>query len=333
MDTTKIHPTYFGSRLEESISVVHAERKPLIESFLYEKSALLLYADDGVGKSVLTLQACMQATIKESKVFGEFLVPQPRKILYFQMERHPDETFERMRHMRRVIPFDTNSFALSTALQGTNLQNAKLHADALTKLVDIVDEVGFIPDIVAFDPIYTLAQDGLEKAESCNAITSFFRIVQLYLNCAIIATSHTNRGVRDFDNPNNRVGKDMYGNRFLSAFFTGSYHIKDKNDGAGTEWRLGKNSQKNLEKNFELMYDHANYQSIYLSDGKFSKKDKLDNFLKACKTSQKEFSFSDMQSNSQLSDSVLRGYLIGYLEKIITQSSKGSHGKILYKCL
>jgi len=70
-----------------------------------------------------------------------------------------------------------------------------------------------------------------------------------------------------------------------------------------------------------------------ISGGKFSKKDRLDNFLKACKAQNKEFSYADMQANSDLSDSPLRGYLTGYLKEIIKESSKGSRGKILYKCL
>lgn len=325
-----LNHTYYGQALEDAINTVHPERKALIENFLYEKSALLLYADDGAGKSVLTLQACMQATVKDSKVFGEFNVPQDNKILYFQMERHSDESFERMRHMVKAFPFDKNKFALSLALQGTNLQNGDSHAKALISIIEIINEIGFEPNILAFDPIYTLAQEGLETAGACNAITSFFRVLQLQTNCAIIATSHTNRGVRDIKT-HKREGKDMYGNRFLSAFFTGSYHIQAKPDGLGSLWTLDKNSQRNLEKKIDLMYDAANYQSIFLSDGKFSKKDKLENYLKSRKLQNLEFSFADMLENSDLSDSTLRGYLAGHLKNLVVESSKLSRGKILYK--
>ena len=76
---------YFGKSLDEAIHTVRPERKALIENFLYEKSALMLYADDGVGKSVLAIQACMQATVKDSKVFGEFNVPEANEILFFQL--------------------------------------------------------------------------------------------------------------------------------------------------------------------------------------------------------------------------------------------------------
>lgn len=331
MENFNTHPTYFGTSLEEAINTVHPERKALIENLLYEKSAIMLYSDDGTGKSVLVLQACLQATIKGCRVFGEFNVPEARNVLYFQMERHPDESFERMRHLQTAIPFDKNRFALSVALQGTNLQEPKSNAEALVKIVSIVDEIGFTPDIVAFDPIYTLASSGLETAEACNAITNFFRIIQIHLNCTILATSHTNRGVRDPEKPGKRTGQDMYGNRFLSAFFTGSYHIIGKPNGEGSVWKLDKNSQKNLEKKIELMYDASNYQSIYLSDGKFSKKDKLENYLKSRKLQNLEFSFSDMLDNSELSDSTLRGYLSGHLRGKLEESSKLKQGKLLYK--
>lgn len=335
--TESIHPTptYFGNSLDLAINTVNPERKPLIDNFLYEKSSLMLYADDGAGKSVLTLQACMQATVKDSKVFGEFNVPEPRNVLYFQMERHPDESFERIRHLKTVIPFDSSKFALSVTLQDIDLQEPKSHANALLKVVETIEEIGFKPEIVAFDPIYTLASSGLETAEACNAITRFFRMIQIHLTCSILATSHTNRGVRSTDpeKMGKREGQDMYGNRFLSAFFTGSYHITSKDDGVGSKWKLNKNSQKNLEKSFELLYDPSTYQSMFLSDGKFSKKDKLDNYLKACKGQNIELSYDDMQRTSGLSDSALRGYLSGYLKDKLEKSSKAKFGKQLYKFL
>lgn len=326
-----LHPTYFGKSLEEAINTVTPERKAIVENFLYEKSAIMLYADDGVGKSVLALQACLQATIKDCKVFGEFNVPKANNILYFQMERHPDESFERIRHLQQVIPFDKDRFALSVALQGTNLQDKASNKEAIEKVGNIVKEIKFEPDLVAFDPIYPLTCGGLETAEACNAITNFFRTIQISLNCTILATSHTNRGVRDPEKKGARTGKDMYGNRFLSAFFTGSYHIKLKPDESGTLWERDKNSQKNLEKKIELMYDASNYQSIFLNDGKFSKKDKLENWLKSRKAQDLEFSFEDMLKNSELSDSTLRGYLSGHLKNSVLTSSKLSKGKLLYK--
>lgn len=329
MEPDKIPTTYYGDSLDVAINQVLPERKALIENFLYEKSALMLYADDGVGKSVLTLQACMQATSSDNKVFGEFAVPEPCNVLYFQMERHPDESFERMQHLVHAFPFDRKRFALSVALQGTNLQDRDSKVQAISMIPAIINEIGFTPHIVAFDPIYTLSQDGLETANACNAITSFFRIIQLYLNCSIIATSHTNRGVRDLEG--HRVGKDMYGNRFLSAFFTGSYHIEAKQDGLGSIWKLQKNSQKNLEKKIELMYDGSNYSSTYLSDNKMTKKERLDNFIKLCKSNNKEFSFDDLKRESDLSDSTIRAYLTVYLKNGVSVSSKLSRGKVLYK--
>ncbi len=333
MEPFSQHPTYFAASLEEAINTVHSERQPLIENFLYEKSALLIYADDGVGKSILCLQACLQATVKDSKVFGEFDVPHARKVLYFQMERHPDESFERIRHLKNVIPYDSKKFALSVALQGTDLQDSHSRLKALDIVKATMKEINFIPEIIAFDPIYVMASDDLSTAPACNAITSFFRVIQIGTNASILATSHTNRGIRSEEPPYKRVGKDMYGSRFLSAFFTGSYLIEQKSDSSGSVFTLDKNSQKNLEKKFSLNYDASCYCSWIDTDGKYTKKDKLDNFLKTCKNFDKEFSFKEMQDVSGLSDSVLRGHLSGYLEGHVKNSSKLSYGKLLYRFL
>lgn len=323
---------FTGDILKSSIQATTPERKPLIEGLVYEKSALMLYADDGSGKSVLTLQACMQATVAESKVFDEFHVPRACSVLYFQMERHQDESFERMKHLIDTFPFDPLKFCLSVELQGIDLQTIKGKIDALKHVLSCASELPFIPDIVAFDPIYTMTAGGLETAEACNAITSFFRLVQLSLSCTIIATSHTNRGIRDPEQAGKRVGQDMYGNRFLSAFFTGSYHIQCKPEGTGTIWKLDKNSQKNLEKKFELIYDASNYRSFFhLDDSKLDKKDKLDMFLKTCKLQNKTFDIDQMMAYSGLSPSKLRGHLRGYLQEILEIVSKSKRGKFLYR--
>lgn len=327
----KLINRFTGDALQKAINTTTPERKPLIENLLYEKSALMLYADDGVGKSVLTLQACMQATVAESVVFEEFHVPRACNVLYFQMERHPDESFERMRHLINVFPFDNTRFCLSAELQGIDLQSPKGKLDATNRVMECAIELPFVPDIVAFDPIYTMTAGGLETAEACNAITSFFRIVQLSLGCTILATSHTNRGVRDPEKKGRRVGQDMYGNRFLSAFFTGSYHITSKPDGVGSSWKLDKNSQKNLEKSFELIYDPSCYRSSISTNGKQNKKERLDAYLKSTKLQNLEVDFDKMQVNSGLSDSPLRGYLTGYLRDKLEICRKLSNGKLIYK--
>ena len=325
-----ILPTYFGKSLETALDNIPSERKAIIEGFLYEKSALLLYADDGIGKSTLSLQASLQATWEGSKVFGEFNVPISRNLLYFQMERHPDEVFERIRYLKQVISYDSNRFALSASLQGINLQSNLSSKEAFLTVNRIIKEIGFIPDLIVFDPIYAMTSDDLSTAQACNAITRFFRVIQLHINCSILATSHTNRGIRDPET-HQRVGKDMYGNRFLSAFFTGSYHIVGRPDGYGTIFKLDKNSQKNLEKQFELVYDPSSYLSWKAQEAILSGKDKLLSFIESCKSQNKEFSFADMQSVSGVSDSTLRTYMVGHLLNKIQVSSKSKYGKILYK--
>ena len=323
--------TYCGEVLDRAINEVQYERKPLIDNFLYEKSALMLYADDGSGKSALCLQTCLQATVGGSKLFGEFDIPKACKVLYFQMERHPDESFERIKHLRQVIPFDNNNFIISVSLQGINLQEPEGFMIAMQRVEEIIGK-HFTPDIIAIDPIYPLVMDDLSTASACNAVTNFFRTLQLRTNATILATTHTNRGVRDKET-HQRVGKDMYGSRFLSAFFTGSYHVEIKPDGEGTKFKLDKNSQRNLEKKFGLIYDAASYCSWIEKDGNLTKKDKLDNFINTCKMTKKEFSFADMKAISDLSDSALRGYLSGHLKDKLKIVHKASRGKVIYAVL
>ena len=133
------------------------------------------------------------------------------------------------------------------------------------------------------------------------------------------------------ENPGHRVGKDMYGNRFLSAFYTASYKVESLVDGKGTRFTRDKNCQKNIERRFELIYDPSCYRSWTSSDDPLSKKDRLDNFIKTCQMSNKTFTFEEMQSISDLSDSALRVHLAGYLKKIVLPASILNRGKILYR--
>lgn len=324
---------FTGEVLKEAVATVHPERPFIINNFLYEKSAMMLYADDGVGKSVICLQACLQMTLAESKFLGEFEITKARNIIYFQMERHPDESFERMRHMQTIIPYDPSNLCISVELQGIDLMDKASSALAYNNVIKTIKAFGKAPDVMAFDPIYSMVSGDLSNSETCNAVTGFFRKIQSNVPCTIFATSHTNRGMRDPENKGQRMGKDMYGNRFLSAFFTGSYHLESKADGAGATFKRDKNSQKNLEKKFGTNYDPATYCSWSDAEGKMTKKEKLYSFLRACKASDKEFSFQDMQEASLLSDSPLRGYLTGELKNLLTETRKLGKGKQLYKFL
>lgn len=329
----ELNKIFTGELLKEAVSTVHPERPFIISNFLYEKSALMLYADDGVGKSVICLQACLQMTVDNSKFLGEFEIERGRNVIYFQMERHPDESFERMRHMQNIIPYDADKLCISTELQGLDLMDSHSASLAYSKVEKTLKTFGKPADVMVFDPIYSMVSGDLSTSEACNAVTGFFRRIQSNHTCSIFATSHTNRGTRDPENKGRRVGKDMYGNRFLSAFFTGSYHLEAKSDGAGATFKLDKNSQKNLEKKFGTNYDPATYCSWSDAEGKMTKKEKLYSFLRACKAADKEFSFVDMQEASLLSDSPLRGYLTGELKNLLTETRKLGKGKQLYKFL
>jgi len=224
--------TFHAESLEKAIETTTAERAAIIEEILYEKSAVLIYADDGVGKSVLVLQMGLQMTIGKSKLFSEFNIPKPRKVIYFQQERYPDESFERIKHMRHIIPYNSKNIIITTALQGCDLQDKQSRAETVRETIEILnyyrEHAGFIPDVLIFDPIYAMVSEDLSTAIACNAVTGFFRKLQTITQASILATSHTNRGIRDKDSNYKRVGKDMYGNRFLSAFFTGSNHDHTK---------------------------------------------------------------------------------------------------------
>jgi len=332
----------WSERLNQAIDTVNPVREFLIEGFLYKKSIQMIYAPDGAGKSLITLQATMQGTVSDSKVFGEFYVKEGFKTLYVQAERSVDENLERMRLMKSKTPFDSKNFVLDTDLQGINLKNDS-HADAgINHIIEVCASSFLIPDLIVLDPIYAMVRGGLKDDEGASYITDFSRRIQKYFGCSIILVHHANRGSRDVET-GKRGNEDMFGSRFLSAHCTGVYKMTLKEEGMGSVLTREKTSNENLEKKIELWYDPESGLSWVSADKKtISKTDKLFNFLRTCKVQQKTFNFKEMMVESGLSKSGLLKVLGSTLSSTpvlgsvhpsgeLKEVSKSIHGSILYQ--
>lgn len=320
-----------GDDLDKAIESVQVVREPLIEGFLYKKSAQMVFAPDGVGKSVVTIQACMQATVENAKVFNHFHVPKAVRTLYFQNERSKDEALERLKFMKKKTAFDSKNFVLDVGLQGMNLQEPKHFAQALTHVSEVVHSTMQGVDLIVLDPLYPLVGGDLTSNADVSPITNFSRILQNIFDCSILMVHHTNRGTYDIGE-GKRVGRDMFGSVFLSAHCTGTYSLNVNDDESGSVLDCKKSAQKNLEKKIKLVFDPESFLSYYADEERITKKDRLYNFLDTCKATKKTFTFDDMQQACQLSPSKLRGQLENLKSQLKTVSIL-KHGKILYEML
>jgi RecA-family ATPase len=322
---------YWGESLNKLINEVRPAREALIEGFLYKKSAQMIYAPDGAGKSLITLQAAIQGTVDGNRVFGELLVPKAFNTLYVQAERSVDENSERLKRMTSKTPFDLNHFVLTAGIQDVNLRDQKSFTSGLDRLKWIAEQSMKQVDLVVLDPIYALVRGGLKDDEGASFVTEFSRLLQFHFGCSVLLVHHANRGTRDKDT-GGRVGEDMFGSRFLSAHCTGVYKLTLNHEKSGTTLENEKSSNLNLEKRIELTYEpETDLSWVQHKDGSITKIDRLYNYMRLCKKLNKAFTFEEMQSNSLLSTSYLRGHLADTRKTELEIVSKGSKGKVLYK--
>lgn len=300
------------------------ERQYLIDSLLYEHSSLMLYAADGIGKSVLVLQAVLEASTS-SPVFGYLKVHRPLKTLWIMAERHPDEMIERIKSMENMIKPNFGNFSITTEIQGLNLLNEAAFSNALSIIKKRVDEMGGV-DFIVVDPIYALICGGLGKDENDSVVSRFSTSLQNLFNCSVIFVHHSNRGIKDKDT-GKRVGEDMYGGRFLSAHFTGVYHITKTDD--GTHFKRDKCSHKNLIESFDLNFDFDTYVSTFIDDS-MPKRDRLMMELRRLKMSETWVTLEDLATHCQLSTQYVYKLFSRELKQTILRKPNANGRKTLY---
>ena len=319
----------WGDNLLDAIKGTRATREALIEGIMFKKSAQMKYASEGIGKSILSLQEGVQGTVEGNKVYGEFLVPKAFNTLYLQMERHEDETLERLKVMTEHTPFDSKRFVLDTSFQQFNFKNENHVKLAIERVKSIVLKTFKTLDLVKLDPIYTMVPGGLKDDEGAAYICYFSKILQNIFGCSVDMTHHTNRGVKDRET-GERIGKDMFGSGAFAWHCNGIYSIRKTRE--GTRMVLEKSNQSNLEREIDLLFNPESQLSfVKNAQGKLSKTDLLMSFLRACKTKDKAFTFEEMVEVSGVSTAYLRGLYGRHLKNELSIVGKSPTGAHLYK--
>lgn len=321
---------YHGDELKKAVYRTKIVREPLIEHLLYKKSAHMIYAPDGIGKSIVGLQMCAQSTVDNAKVFGEFNVPIGLRVLYIQMERHEDETFERLLAMSKRTPINWSNFVVTTKLQGLSIQDKADYNNAIEIIDNIITfSMGGV-DLIHVDPIYALIGNDLVSNKDIAPLRLFSSYLQKRYCCSVQFVHHANRGSRDEDG--NRKGMDMFGSRFLSAHFTGIYKMVSKDGDSGVTLSAEKSSQRNIEKHIDLNFDSDTQLCWYDVGGSgVPKMDRLNHYLRACKENKKPFTIDDLKAISLLSTSYIRQLISVTRESEFKIVSKGLKNKNIYE--
>ena len=243
-----------GEPLKEALNSTEPERKPLIQDFLYERSVIMISADPGAGKSVITAQAIAQMSCG-LPVFGFLQVPKPVKCYYVPFERGKEEILERLKIMYETIPMDFDNIFINDSFIGYDVLKSD-HADLIINSIEIAN-----PDVVILDPIYASVAGVLSNDEKASQFTRFSARIQAEVGCANWLNHHTTKQSYAQDGTAIEKEDPFYGSQWLKAHCTAAYYLK-KNSESGTTLINKKDSHGNLIKKIKLDYNAEDYISF-----------------------------------------------------------------------
>ena len=329
MDEVIVNRPYTGILLKALVDSPTPPRQPLIEQLVYEKTVIMVYADPGVGKSIVSLCMALQASAG-LPVFGFFEPVRPLKIYYCLTERGIEEPLERIQMMVKKFDINYENIYFDEGTIGINVLDQKEE----DKLIERIEKYCPAVDIIVFDPIYSMVRGGLSDPEDATLFAQFSARIQNKFKCANWFNHHTLKNTTDFVEGQYIPKNDPFmGSQLLKAHVTAMYHLTQKNN--QPHFACKKDSHGFLLKQFQLDFDRETYTvDMKISETNISAKDKANIFFNNCKKNGKTFNFDQFHHAIQPSSDRYTEKLLGVTIKeglIINVSPKFSNA--LYKIL
>lgn len=208
----------------------------MADGFITDPSITMIYATDGIGKSLIGIQAALELC-SGLPVFKTLHTNREFKVIYVMAERSIKEPMKRIKNMFEDPDYEGalrfENLAITTEFQGKDLSNPNNANDLLNVLRRLANEIGGC-DMVMFDPLYALVKGDLKEDQPINAVFNFFRMVTAAMGVNVMFFHHENRGSRQ-PGDSERTGQDYYGNKFISGLCTAVWHmVKDPSDKSKT---------------------------------------------------------------------------------------------------
>lgn len=267
-----------GHELIEFINSPKSRRQPIVEGLIYERSVVMFASHPGIGKSILTIQMCLEISAG-LPVFGAFKSV-PTKIYYIQKERPIDEIAERVEEMQKIIPWNPDNLIIDSELQTFSLSNEKNHDWIIKRIAK------YSPGLIVIDPIGA-GTPGLSKDEPANIFCGFSTSLQKETGATNLFNHHI---IKDSyaSTDGSKINKDdpFYGSQWIKAHVTGSYLIETTDH--GRSFSNKKDSHSNLINKFEIAYDPERMISSSKSDS-LAYIDRAKQYFNAMKTTKNTF--------------------------------------------
>lgn len=273
----ELRPPLTGQTLKERATNL-PEHTALIEGLLYEHDSLMIASESGKGKSLASIQIAMHLT-KATPVFGSFHVPRPLRVWWMQMERHENESLERINKLMSIMDWEPDNFFLDTEMQILNFINPAHYPLIEKRGLEIK------PDVIFIDPLYGVAQ-GLSQDKIASEVSKCFTMLKKSLNCAMWLNHHI---VKDqySSQTGQKVERDdpFYGATWIRAHVTGSYFMRPHE--TGLEFIKKKDNHDTLLDNIVTTFDPESYLST-VDPERFNYHDRLKIFISQVQFRQKK---------------------------------------------
>ncbi len=207
---------FWGPALYERASA----KLPIIEHFLYERDAICISADPGVGKSILALQVLCSLTTGDD-FLDTYSVARKCKVLYVQTEGDRSETIERVEAMKMGLRLDDSNW-VHMNIEGLNINTE----DGLRKFMQLAKAPGMRYDVIIFDPLYTTVKGSMLLDDVATDWVRNIRAIKGAFNCAMIILHHDNKEqILANGKRLERKKGNVFGSVFWGAFFSYTYKL------------------------------------------------------------------------------------------------------------
>jgi RecA-family ATPase len=314
-------PPLTDTTLKEATLTEQQSISPLISGLVYEKSIMMLVAEAGLGKSVISLNLALQMSCGMFG-FGHLVTHKPLLVYYIMFERYAYEIIERIKCMEQNIAWNEKNLVIDDKMKGINV----LKDSDIDIVCNRVESYSYkSPDVIMLDPIYACVAGGLSKDEPASQFCRFCNILQARFGSALWLNHHSSRQTYAQDGSKVEKDKNYYGSTWLSALVTGMYEMTQRKD-IGCLLTCKKDSHGNLLKEIPLSFDHETYCSFLDEDSTdLSKTERLNKYLNKMYNEHREFVFNDMLKHSGISKKYIYELLKNtpYSASIISTKSTG----------
>lgn len=301
MENKKVTPSIlYGQEFIKYAEELTDEVEWIADGFITDPSITMIYATDGIGKSLIGVQAAMELA-SGLPVFKTFHSSRPYKILYVMAERSIKEPMKRIKRMLTDNDYKgkikPENILITTTFQGKDLSRPDMTPLLLAHIKELGNTIGGI-DIVFFDPLYALVRGDLKSDEAINSVFNFFRTLGSETGASICFVHHENRGQRN-EGATERTGQDFYGNKFISGLCTAVWHMVrvGKPEDMRTKLVNEKDTESALASSIALEFDPVlGSVKANVSHNAKAKEAMIDAFLKKCFQEKRNFDgdeFSD----------------------------------------